>query len=338
MPKRFMFLCVMLFLPALLFSQPGRLNIEKSGEQLFLKHTVTSGENFYSVGRLYNVSPRDLAAFNRLSLDKGLTVGQALKIPLSNENFGQSTVRDAAEALVPVYHRVAGGETLFRIGLNYNNVPLDLLKKWNNLSTDNVNKGADMIVGFLRVNRSESALARQEYKATDNVNSSVTGSSGMPRQAKPEVRQVETAGSVAPVVSEQPNSATPATTPAPTPVVRTSGSAAGQSHSGSGFFKAEYDQSTGNLRQGQVSGSAAVFKSTSGWQDGKYYCFNNDAQPGSIVQIEVPGTQKVIYAKVLDAIPDIRQNEGLTVVLSNAAANALGMTDEKFDVQIRFYK
>ena len=86
------------------------------------------------------------------------------------------------------------------------------------------------------------------------------------------------------------------------------------------------------------SGSAGVFKSTSGWQDGKYYCFNNDAAPGTVLKVTNNATGKSVYAKVLDAIPDIKQNSGLSVVLSNAAAEELGTGENKFDCVLSYVK
>ena len=46
--------------------------------------------------------------------------------------------------------------------------------------------------------------------------------------------------------------------------------------------------------------------------------------PGTILKITDNSSGKSVYAKVLDAIPDIKQNSGLSVVLSNAAAEELG--------------
>ena len=65
----------------------------------------------------------------------------------------------------------------------------------------------------------------------------------------------------------------------------------------------------------KATGSGGTFKSTSGWQDGKYYCFNNDAPPGAIIKVTDNLTNKSVYAKVLDAIPDIKQKYGLLQLL-----------------------
>ena len=61
-------------------------NIEIKGvsPNLYLEHIVAPKETLYSVARLYNSSPRELAAYNHLSLQSGLQIGQILKILLDN--------------------------------------------------------------------------------------------------------------------------------------------------------------------------------------------------------------------------------------------------------------
>jgi hypothetical protein len=39
---------------------------------------------------------------------------------------------------------------------------------------------------------------------------------------------------------------------------------------------------------------------------------------------------------VLDLIPDIKQNSGLIIRLSNAAADVLGITDNKLDCTLNY--
>jgi hypothetical protein len=41
---------------------------------------------------------------------------------------------------------------------------------------------------------------------------------------------------------------------------------------------------------------------------------------------------------VLDAIPDIKQNTGLLLRISNSAAEELGVSDTKFDCAISYAK
>lgn len=322
MPKRFLYLLLILILPAFGFSQSQVLEIQGKGNTLYLEHHVAPKESFYSIGRLYNVSPRDLAAYNHLSLDNGLAIGQVLKVPLDKNNFAQNTSKSAAEALVPLYHTVLPNETLFRIGVNYQNVPLSSLKKWNTMSSDNVVEGNQMIVGYLRVNKSESALATSEKSVI------IAKNTPAPQPEKP-VENVAPEKTVDPEKVEE-------TAPSKPMVVKSSPSS--NKSISEGFFKKEYEQLASTSTEAMTNGTASIFKSTSGWQDGKYYCFNNDVAPGSVIKVTDNQSGKTIYAKVLDAIPEIKQNEGLTLVLSNSAADALGVSDSPFPCVINFVK
>lgn len=47
----------------------------------FLKHTVAKGESLWKISRMYGVSTEELAAFNNLSANKTIKVGQVINIP-----------------------------------------------------------------------------------------------------------------------------------------------------------------------------------------------------------------------------------------------------------------
>ena len=79
---------------------------------LYINHTVASKENFYSIGRIYNASPKDIAPFNKLPLESGLSLGQQLKVPLNAVNFFQNGTAEADETFVPVYYAVKDKEGL----------------------------------------------------------------------------------------------------------------------------------------------------------------------------------------------------------------------------------
>jgi hypothetical protein len=62
----------------------------------------------------------------------------------------------------------------------------------------------------------------------------------------------------------------------------------------------------------------------------------NDVTPGTILKIS-SSDNKVIYAKVLGSMPEMKENNGLLLRISNAAASNLGIIDPKFPVQITYY-
>ena len=161
MRKLFAILIVFFFFYSTSLAQDKLLVAEGTSPNLYITHTVTPKENYYSVGRMYNVSPKELAPYNDLTFEKGFLLGQTIKIPLGPNNFSQGDAPKENEVLVPVYHIMKAKEGLYRVSINYNKVPLDALKKWNNLSGDAVSTGTKLIVGYLKVLKDQSPLASQ---------------------------------------------------------------------------------------------------------------------------------------------------------------------------------
>ena len=99
-------LYLLLFIAPGIFAQDGDLEVQGTTPSLYLTHTVAPKENWYSVGRLYNISPKELAPYNQSSLTSPLSIGQLIKVPLIASNFSQDSRKQAGEVLVPVYHTV----------------------------------------------------------------------------------------------------------------------------------------------------------------------------------------------------------------------------------------
>jgi len=298
---------------------------------IYLVHTVAPKENYYSIGRMYNTSPKELAPYNSLAFEKGLSLGQTIKIPLNASNFSQGDAPKSDEVLVPVYHLVQAKEGLFRISQNYNKVARDLLKKWNNLSADAVSNGTKLIIGYLKVQKEQSALASM---AISNV-SDVVIKAPEKEEKKTKVKEVEKKDPEKEVVKIKEKTEVPNNHDKIQSVQDNTNTS--EVNFNGGKFKKLYTDQTNNKSLVMENGMAATFKTTSGFQDGKYYCFHNSAEPGTIIKVTNNANGKSIYAKVLDAIPDIKQNSGLLLRISNAAAEELGVTD-KFDCTISYAK
>jgi len=84
----------------------------------------------------------------------------------------------------------------------------------------------------------------------------------------------------------------------------------------------------------KMTGIASTFKTASGWLDRKYYVLMNNAEIGTIVK--VIANSRAIYAKVLGPLPNIKEDDGLLLRISNAAASALGIIDPKFNVAVNY--
>ena len=320
-----------------LFAQQNNLEIKGTGANLSVTHTVVPKESFYSVARMYNVNPKEIAAYNQIQMVNGLKVGQDLKIPLGRNNFTQTGSKLKKEALIPVYHTIEPGETLYRLGVNYNKVSLASLKKWNHLQSDDVSVGTPMIVGYLKVDKALSSLANIKTEPAAQV-AIAPKKEEKPVEKKPEVVVNATPAEREPASAKTENVAKTTTQTNENKVAPITANTKSNIGSPGGYFKNLYNQQNENKTPADNNGSAGVFKSTSGWQDSKYYCFSNDATPGTILKVTNNATGKSVYAKVLDAIPDIKQNSGLSIVISNSAAEELGAGENKFDCMVSFAK
>ena len=343
----FLFLIIPFFAAA-----QDKLQVEGVSPGLYLTHKVAPKENYYSIGRIYNVSPKDIAPFNNLQLEKGLSLGQTIKIPLNNSNFYQSGNAAGDETFVPVYHKIKEKEGLYRVAKNHNDLPLETLKQWNNITGDAVKNGVQLVVGYLKVKTELSGLAKngigssisstaivatEEKKTTvpEVVNPPVVKKAT--EKAKPkEVEKEKTtkeAETKTVVAAEKPIAKPEKITP-----VAESKKPKRENNTNDADFKALYESQIKNAELTETTGDAGVFKSTSGWGDKKYYCLYNSASPGTIIKITNPANGNVVFAKVLDAIPDIKKNEGLLLVISNAAADALGTAEGNFGCSIKYSK
>src|ERR1700730_2220196 len=103
-------LLISFFFIKLARSQSNELLIQGQTGKLYLEHTVVAKENWYSMGRLYNISPKEIAAFNHLVMTKPLVIGETIQVPLTAVNFSQNGIKTAAETLVPVYHIIQDKE------------------------------------------------------------------------------------------------------------------------------------------------------------------------------------------------------------------------------------
>ncbi len=145
MTKKFFFLFILICTIQVSKAQKGDLFVKAGDKGLYLEHKVAPKESFYAVGRLYNISPKSLAAYNKLDVNKGLQIDQKIRIPLTDSNFTQQ-----GGSGTPVYYRPTDKEGLLTISNKHNGVDIAHLHWWNALSAMEVKKDAKIIIGFLQ--------------------------------------------------------------------------------------------------------------------------------------------------------------------------------------------
>ncbi len=322
MKKTFLFI-FLLAAVAISQAQSEGLAVKHGDKGLYLEHTVASGQGLYAVGRLYNVNPKHIAAFNKMDMNKGLEIGQVVRIPLTDTNFTQKNNKG-----VPVYYTVGQSEGLLKVSTVNNKVTMQKLRDWNGLKGDALQVGQKLIVGYLvskemqtlAANTPKTAPARDEVKRTEPVEEQPAVKTQAVTAAQPDpppTTPKEEPKRAEPVISRQESA----------PVTKEQG-----------YFRSFYEQ---QIKQNPVSKNttvtASIFKTSSGWEDAKYYLLIDGVTTGTIVQLTNPDNNKAIYAKVLGEMNGIRQNQGLGIRISNAGAAALGVNDmEKFILKIAY--
>ena len=297
------------------------LKVQGKTPTLYLTHKVQPKETWYSLGRLYNISPREIAPFNNTDINKGLSIGQSVKIPLVSANFSQDDNKAGDEVFVPVTYKVKEGEWMFRVSANNNKVPLEQLEKWNNMNRNQVKAGMELVVGYLKVKKDQSALAS---RSASDLATTPKAPAEVPRETKPIVavsdnKPADEKPAQAPVFKNA--EITPANSGTSVAVVDYKG----------GYFRSQFENGGKSTR-----GIANIFRSTSGWNDGKYYALMDNVPVGTIVLVSNSANNKTVYAKVLGNLSDIKENAGLAIRISNAAAAELGAGENKFNAEVKY--
>lgn len=305
MNKLFLSSLISVFTFSIISAQKSDLMLKGNEKGFYLEHKVVPKESFFSVGRLYNVSPKSIAEFNKLDINKGLFIDQKIKIPLSETNFTQK-----GNSGTPVYIKTKDKKKLTELSSENGNVSITNLKTWNNLSGDQVKESTKLIVGFLK-SEGMPSITIKNVPVIDEPVSKKEDKTVTKAEEKPIVKIEEK-----PVIKEEEKQGPPEP----------------------GYFSKTFEQQmkiAPVVRNETVT--SGIFKTTSGWEDGKYYMLMDGVQTGTIVRIANPENNKIVFAKVLGEMAGIRQNQGYNIRISNAAAAALKIQDDdKFIVTINY--
>lgn len=275
-------------------------------------HEIKEGETLTQLAKKYGTTVGDIMRLNGMNADSKLYVGEKVKIP----EAGVTVVK----AAVVKTHVVEKGETLYQLSRKYG-VTVNQLRDWNQITGNTIQVGQT-----LKVSGGAEVVAKTEPQQPAEL-PPVT-------QVDPEVENTTAAEQVwaddqttEPVKQRDQGIFSDA---AAQTSVTTSTSAGAE-----GAFALSYkSQSVGT--ELITKGLAGTFQSASGWKDGKYFVLMNEVAPGTLVKIQTRG--KTVYAKVLWNLGNVKENAGLSYRISDAAASALGITEQQADIIVSYFK
>ena len=336
----------------------GDFVLQRDAGGLYLTHTVAPKENFYSIGRLFNISPKVIAPYNGLQLTGGLTIGQKIKIPLKDQNFTAARKNAPGEVLVPLYRADADKKVLAGF--------LKVVKGQSPLATGGravstpavaaagssaAPSTAVPVVSAPVAVAATSGAVTKPVKKTPPPKATAAKTAAVAKTAVPDKGDILAGPTQAPAqqppVQQTPAQSAPAEQIPSAPVAATVTPVSATApvntgvgrYAGEGTFETDYLSQTDNGRKARSTGGlAGVFKSTSGWDNGKFYALMNNVERGTIVRVTNLSNNKVVFAKVLGNICDIKDNAGMVVVLSDAAVAQLGANTDRFTSELSYSK
>ena len=278
----------------------------------YTSHTIVKGETLTALAQKYHTTVGELMRLNGMNAKSQLKIGEKVKIPVSSSSAVQKTSvtktpvkTKATKDSTVATHYVLKNETLYSISKQFG-VTVEQLKEWNNLTDDNLHFGQQLTVS------SDGAIllaAKKNDKPAITTNTSA-----------------DPVKSSANAPSQNPN-----------PVISTKAVNTGVTSNGSDSYFARYFSVDGNKSLKSLTGYATVFKTTSGWEDKKYYILMNDIPLGTIVKVSSPNGNS-IYAKVLWSLDDVPLNYGLNFRINDAAASALALNESTFSLMVQYFE
>ena len=167
------FFFILLFFSFYQVSHAEAMSVDSVGMQVvngkrFLVHQVAAKETLYTISRRYGVPTKQLINANPQAKNN-LQTGSLLYVPRAVAQTKAAAKPDpyTLDSNGNKIHRVAKDETLFSIARQFK-LHTTTLKQWNNLNSDNVKAGQDLIVGLPPVTKSPT-VAVQKTVPTQNT-------------------------------------------------------------------------------------------------------------------------------------------------------------------------
>lgn len=302
----------------------------------FYNHKIEKGNTIYSLSRTFNVTVASILTLNNLDMDVPVEVGQNVKIPVNPIIIYQGNdITSLPGKYIPVHYTVKPKETLFRIAKMYFNQSVEDLRKKNNLSSNNLEIGQQLLVGWIPVDGTTLPSSVVKTIIDEQEHEKVVTSTDTPLTSTTEqhatLEKVITHNQNFPVVESEIE-----TEEIATQVVAAPDSSVVQKMPDDGR----------KLLMGTKDGSKMTMTSrnmVAHWDknipdNGVAYALHNEAVPNTYIELYNPNLKRSIRAKVIGKIPFGSYTSDVQLVISPRAARLLGGLDQRFRVEAKYLK
>lgn len=276
---------------------PYNINQDTRGEFV---HTVQSSETLFSISRLYDTKVDDLKNWNKLT-ENSISIGQELIIKRRANNSGETNTQSTSNVSTNQrLHIVEESQTLYSISRMYG-VSTDQIRKWNNLNSNSLNIGQELIVS--------SAAANITERPGSN-------SSMLPENPTTPIKNDDEIN----IVQTQPI--------AETTIASTT--------STESFYRDDLDEDSIEKPAEKVveKGLAEVIEPVS--ETKKYLALHREAPVGTIMQVKNEMNGQSVFVRIVGPIQPTGDNSKVILKISKKAYDRLGAIDKRFPVEISY--
>ena len=314
----------------------------------FIIHKVTAGETLYSISRKYSVSVQSIKEANT-EITENLKLGQNIMIP----------IQKVLTTIGSKSHIVKSSETLYSISRQYN-VPVADLRKWNNLSDDNIAVGQKLVI-----NTTNESSVQSTYQLSNSTNApsaagrkthTVAASqtlysiSRMYNVTTDEIREwnrlegnslsigqvlIVSAPSSSIVRSQESNSSMLPTSGSQDNVPKDSTLPSANELNNNKPLPAETTEAIEEPGEKIVQkGMAELVENPTDTK--KYLALHRNAPIGTIMQVRNEMNNQTVFVRIVGSIPPTGDNAKVILQISKKAYDRLGAVDSRFPVEISY--
>ncbi len=301
----------------------------------FILHKVEPKETWTLLSKRYNVSVDELMQANQgvemLKIDQIVNIplqgGTASAAPAKTELKKETPVSTSSVPLPegikhPVTYVVQSGETLFGIARKFNQ-PVENIKAYNNLRSDNIQAGQKLIVNY-NTEGSVRVLAQTETQKVvvppppPAQSTAEANIAAKPAEVRPELSVPVASGNIKEsntVTEPRAENYFDQATKTVTPVKK--------------------GNSGKSMLQITETGVATLF-TDGNMKNSKFYGLHRTAPIGTIIKVTNRMNNQFVYVKIVGLLPDTGENDNVIIKMSQAVSEKLNALDKYFQVELSY--
>ena len=303
----------------------------------YLVYKVQKGDGWNGIAKKFGINYTLLRLANKDSGDK-LIAGKELLIPTAplktsdpffNKNYIDSGNVKGKENCK--YHIVSAAQTLYGISKIYK-VSVDQIKKWNNLTSNNLKTGQKLIVGFVQVSpKTNTEINIQNTPAQETINLDT-------EIRNKKMRKINVAVPVDESEMDPAGACIPGASSVSVPITN-------YNYDVDSSFSVEKANASepvedkvvfGNGRQEVNEEGLAYWSDETDADQEKYCAYHRTAPAGTIIKVINFTNSSKVYVKVIGTISDAPENEDILIKISKRSAERLGILQKKFQVRLQY--